>query len=92
MKWKGGKLRRGLAELLELPKEVVLDLPKLTLIGNFELYIENHKGLIEYTSERLRIGTSSGELVILGSRLGIAHIFRDSIGVEGVISGIEFRT
>lgn len=39
-------LRSELADFFELPKDILLDLPRLTLLGNLRLVIENHRGLI----------------------------------------------
>ncbi len=35
-------------EFLEIPKEVSSDIPKITMVGNEELLIENCKGILEY--------------------------------------------
>ena len=37
-------IRQAVAEFLDIPKDLVLDLPKVTLVGRNELYIENHRG------------------------------------------------
>ena len=34
-----------------------MDLPRITLIGNLQLFVENHKGIIEYSDSRIRINT-----------------------------------
>ena len=53
-------ISKAMAEFLEIPKDLVLDLPKVTVIGRNELYLENHKGIIEYGLERLRVNLSRG--------------------------------
>ena len=40
MNSKINNLKGGISETLELPKEITLDLPKITLIGNLQLNIE----------------------------------------------------
>ncbi len=56
----------NVSEALELPKDVVLDLPKIIMTGNIGLTISNHKGIIEYTQEILRINSSIGIIKIWG--------------------------
>jgi sporulation protein YqfC len=85
---KGAKER--FAELLELPKELVLDRPKLTLVGNCDIMIENYKGVLEYGSDRLRINTGSGIVRITGSGLLIREITSEDIIVSGTIHSLEF--
>lgn len=79
-----------LAHFLELPKDVVMDLPRITLLGDMQLYVENHRGIIEYTKERIRISTGLGELLINGSSLVLRNIFPDEIAVDGKIKGVCF--
>lgn len=84
------KLARRLADMFELPRDIVLDLPKITLIGNIQAFVENHKGIIEYVPTRVRINTTRGELMVTGERLQIGNIGRDEIVVEGRIGGVMF--
>jgi sporulation protein YqfC len=78
-----------LANYLELPKDLMLDLPRITLLGNIQLIIENHRGIIEYTKERIRISTSLGELLIDGEGLVLRNIFPDEIAVDGKIASLK---
>jgi sporulation protein YqfC len=83
-------IKKGIADLLELPRDIVLDLPKITLVGNLQLYIENHKGIIEYSTGLIRINTKSGILVVTGSDLSIRTIVIEEIIVVGRIDKVEF--
>lgn len=92
MKKRGGtKWKELLAEFFELPKEVVLDLPKLTLLGNHELFLENHRGIIEYDTSKVRVGIKNGEIVIRGSRLQIRNMVQQELSVIGSIESVEFE-
>lgn len=59
---KNQEIRANLAEILELPKDIILGIPKITMVGNLQLFIENHKGILEYTDTYIRINTKSGIL------------------------------
>ncbi|MFY9139311.1 MAG: sporulation protein YqfC [Thermacetogeniaceae bacterium] len=78
-----------LADYLELPKDLVLNFPRITLLGNVQLIIENHRGIMEYTKERIRISTSLGELVIDGEGLVLRNIFPDEIAIDGKIASLK---
>ncbi len=84
------KLKEKVTEVLELPKEVVLNLPKLTMLGNRNLIIDNYKGIVEYESIRIRVNTSQGMIRICGEGLTIKEITSEDIMVEGEISSLEF--
>jgi len=83
-------ISRAMADLLEIPKDLVLDIPKITLIGKSELFLENHRGIIEYSSQRMRINLSRGFLEILGNQLEIRALLPDEIKIEGEINSCRF--
>ena len=72
-----------------MPRDVVLDVPRATVIGTFQIHLENHKGVLEYTPTRVRIATRGGVFVITGRRLRIGSIFKDEVVVEGHINCIQ---
>ncbi|MBW7473707.1 sporulation protein YqfC [Paenibacillus oenotherae] len=85
------KLRKMAADLLDLPQDVVFDLPRLTMIGDRQLYIENHRGVLHFSSDKLRLALSKGELEITGQELVIRTIWTEEVFVEGHIRHIEVR-
>jgi sporulation protein YqfC len=84
------KIRETISDALELPKDTFLNLPRIILTGNREVYIENYKGIIEYTDTLMRLNTGARLLKITGSGLGIVSIGADDIIVGGEISTVEF--
>jgi len=84
------KVKREVTAALALPKEIVLNLPLITLYGNEELNLENYKGVVEYTNERIRISTSKGVLKIEGRGLLLKQVTSENISVTGGIVKIEF--
>lgn len=84
------KAKNLFSEFFELPKDIVLDLPRISIIGNLQFYVENHRGIIEYNDQVIRIGIRNGELVIKGSGLGIKNIYPHEILIEGTIENIDF--
>ncbi len=85
------RIRRSLTDLLELPPEVMLDLPRIMLVGQMRVQVENHRGLIEYTPVKVRVSISSGELVISGHDLVVRNILTDEIILDGYIQSIAFE-
>lgn len=84
------EIRERFAEIMALPKEIVLDLPKITMIGNTQIFIENYKGIIEYDSEKIRINTSKGLLKLFGQNLEINTITNEELFITGIIDNVEF--
>ncbi len=83
-------VKKGISDILELPGDIVLDLPKITMVGNLQLYIENHKGIIEYSAGTIRVNTRAGLLVVKGDRLVIKSIEVEEVLITGEIEKVEF--
>ncbi len=83
-------IREKFTEMLELPKELILNTPRMTMVGNRDIMIENHKGIMEFGCERVRVNTGSGTVKITGSGLLIKEITSEDIIISGSIASIEF--
>ncbi|MEW6540487.1 MAG: sporulation protein YqfC [Bacillota bacterium] len=84
------KMRRTMADLLEIPGEIVLDLPKIILVGNVQVIIENHRGIVEYTTESVRVIVPVGEVSLRGRDLVLRQILPDELCIEGEIQSLNF--
>ena len=58
---KEGLLERT-AEVFDLPGDVVAGLPRVELLGDRQLRMENHRGILAYGSEEIHI--SGGKLIV----------------------------
>lgn len=90
-KEKGG-FKAIISDLFELPREVVLDLPRLTMVGNVQLYLENHRGVIAYDENQVRIGVNNGEIIIRGSNLQIKNLVAEELLIKGAIEGLDYES
>jgi sporulation protein YqfC len=90
MNKKAYKIKETISNALELPKDIVLDVAKVTLIGTDTITIENHKGIIEYNEDQIRINTGSGILTINGSKLSIKAILQEEITITGEVFCISY--
>ncbi len=85
------KIRNYIAEKLSLPKDVVLDLPRISVCGDKEIYIENHKGIMEYGDECIRIKTGDAIVHILGFGLRIIILESDRMVINGEFTAVEYE-
>ncbi|OIQ61564.1 YabP family protein [Moorella thermoacetica] len=83
-------MEKTVSDFLDLPPEAALDLPRLTLIGNSRLLLENHRGIVTYHPDLVKLKLSAGELEIKGTGLLLREIKPDAIALEGTIRSIEF--
>jgi sporulation protein YqfC len=87
---KKGQLQK-LAGILDIPEDIVLDLPRITMLGNQQILIENHKGIIEYTTTFVRIKINKGHLLINGRDLALGNLQMEQILVEGTVEEVKYE-
>ncbi|TDA70249.1 MAG: sporulation protein YqfC [Clostridia bacterium] len=85
------RVESSLVELLDLPADVVFDLPRLTVIGNRRVVVQNHRGIVAYTPRQVRVGATGGEVEITGEELQLEAILSEEVVVRGRIARINLR-
>lgn len=85
------KKLRKIDQLLEMPKEVYSNEPKITLIGFHEMIIENFKGIIEYEEYLIRINTYIGIININGYELKLENMTNDDLRVTGKLESFDLE-
>ncbi|ADQ46287.1 sporulation protein YqfC [Caldicellulosiruptor kronotskyensis 2002] len=81
---------RQFALLSQLPQEVITDQPRITLIGDQEIIVENHKGLICYEDTFVKINTNISPLAIEGDKLVIERMDSETIIINGRIKYVKY--
>lgn len=85
------KLKRWTAGVLDLPQDVVLDMPRITMIGPLQMYVENHRGVLIFHTNELRLLLSNkGQLLIKGNHLVIRQILPEEVLLEGFIREVHY--
>lgn len=84
------RLKRGIAELFDIPKDILLNLPRIILIGDLQIYVENHQGIREFKENIVKIRLNKGELEIKGTNLVIRNIYSEDLMIDGEIESIQF--
>lgn len=79
------------SKFLEIPREVISNVPKITITGFDEVLIENFKGILEYEDFFARISTNIGNININGFNLKLNQMTDDDILVTGKIENIDFE-
>lgn len=87
----GRRLRGWTNGVLDLPQDLLQEMPRITLIGNKELYIENHRGVLHFSSGQLKLALAKGSLEITGENLVIRNILGQELAVEGIIGEIRYK-
>ena len=80
------------ADAFDIPADAVAGLPRIEITGNRELMIENHRGILEYDENLIRINGGRLMIVITGQNLVITAMNQSELAVAGEIAGIELET
>jgi sporulation protein YqfC len=88
---KKGGFKEVIADFFELPQEIILDLPRITLVGNMQLYIENHRGVISYNQNEVRLSVNKGEVIIRGEGLQIENLLEEELLIKGMLESLSYE-
>jgi sporulation protein YqfC len=75
---------------MDLPEDVMMDLPRVTMIGQIHIYIENHRGLLTFTDQEVRLLLKQGQLLIKGEQFVIKMILPEEILLQGKIVEVTY--
>lgn len=77
-------------ESLQLPKDIVRGDMRITLTGNREVWIENYKGILEYSDEAILLQGKGCKVQFEGRRLTIDYYTNEDMKLTGKITGIKY--
>ncbi|MBR7163952.1 MAG: sporulation protein YqfC [Clostridia bacterium] len=73
---------------LDVPLDIVADVPRITINDNRELTVENYKSIEGYEPEEIRLRSKNYRIIISGRNLQIVAITDEEILVRGTICGV----
>ena len=80
-----------IGRLLDMSKDAVLHLPRISLFGNLQCCVENHQGVVQYTQETIGLNAGRYRIYIEGEDLVITSLSADAIYVEGRIGQVQYE-
>ncbi len=79
-----------IVESLKLPKDTMLGAAIVTITGNREAFIENYKGIIEYTTESIVLQGKNCKICFEGKRLSIDYYTNEDMKISGSIDTVRY--
>ncbi len=83
-------LAQRVADALDVPLDVLCDVPRIEMVGKSSIRIENFRGILDYTETRLTVNTNAGILEIDGSNIFIESITDEDLTLKGELNGLFF--
>ncbi|WAM30691.1 YabP/YqfC family sporulation protein [Caldicellulosiruptor naganoensis] len=73
------KVLKEMIQVSQLPIEAITNEPRITVVGEDEVVVENHKGLIMYEENVVKLSTIKRPLYIKGNKLIIKKVNEEVI-------------
>ncbi len=86
------KLLVRAADRLSIPVDAVANIFHLELLGDRELYLENHKGIAEYSENEILLHGSDRLIRICGANLNLCAMTNTELRVSGTVDSITFTS
>jgi sporulation protein YqfC len=80
---------RRVAHWLDVPDDVLLQVPRVELVGGLQARITNHRGLVRFDQNRVSVRLPHGRLELGGDALVVGWIDRESVLITGHIATLE---
>ena len=76
-------------ERMDLPGQLAAGVPQMELVGNAELYMAHHRGVLSYSTELVEVNGGDLILRLQGERLQIVAMTGEELRVSGRITSLE---
>lgn len=80
-----------LVESLKLPKDMMMGAFMLSMTGNREAFIENYRGILEYTDTCILLQAKTGQVRFTGTGLVIEYYTNEDMKISGCIGSVIFE-
>jgi sporulation protein YqfC len=87
---KENKKKELFVESLGLPKDVCMGALKVTMTGNTDAWIENYKGILEYTGCAILLQGKTCQVCFEGSCLTIDYYTNEDMKISGCIACVRY--
>ena len=78
-------------KIFDIPEDLSLEIPKVTILGFNKMLIENYKSVLEYQDFFIRIKMSTGLVNINGFELFMNEMTKDDLIITGNIESVDFE-
>ena len=79
-----------MAELFDLPSDLVAGACHLELLGDRQLFLEGHEGILSYGTEQIDISTGALIVRVKGKDLQLRSMTDSEVRIRGIIEAVEY--
>ena len=78
------------ADLLDIPADIKGGLLHIEMTGKREVFIENHKGILELSENEVTVNAGKDTVRVVGQKLVVLAMNNDEIRLSGIIESVGF--
>ena len=78
------------AERFDLPGDMAAGLPLVEMLGDRQLFLEGHSGILSYGTEQIDVGAGSLILRVRGQNLTLRSMTDSEVRIFGKIDAVEY--
>ncbi|MDE7251333.1 MAG: YabP/YqfC family sporulation protein [Acetatifactor sp.] len=90
MKNESNQKKSKLLESLQLPRDVCLGALRVTLTGSAEAWVENYRGLLEYSEQSILLQGKNCQVCFEGTGLTIDYYTNEDMKISGCIQNVRY--
>lgn len=87
----GKNLIEKLSKALDLEAEPIPGKPLIEILFNQAVLVENHCGVVSYSTEQVIIKTKAGYIIICGSELKLGRMSCEQLRICGIIDSVQMK-
>lgn len=84
--------KEAIVDRLDLPKDIILNMPKIIITGNNQMTIENHRGVAIFAEDHIEVNSGVGLISICGSSFEILFMGGTTIVIGGKFKSILYES
>lgn len=77
-------------ESLQLPKDIMMGACVVTMTGNKDAWIENYRGILEYTNKVILLQGKTSRICFEGTGLSIDYYTNEDMKISGHIQSVRY--
>lgn len=77
-------------ESLKLPKDICMGAMRVTMTGNRDAWIENYRGILEYSKTQILLQGKTCQVCFEGTQLSIDYYTNEDMKISGCITCVKY--
>lgn len=83
--------KENILNTLQLPKDICMGALKVSMTGSHEAWIENYKGILEYSEENILLQGKNCQVCFEGKGLSIDYYTNEEMKISGRIHLVRYQ-